>query len=91
MGRSGKSATSTPTTPSVPAPSIDELTAKIHNLESEMEAKLNRKVEEMLKKLGEANPGMKLDIGQFGATTSSAHEDNGTPITPGCQGGGPTI
>ncbi|KAL8147689.1 hypothetical protein AgCh_005133 [Apium graveolens] len=46
--------------PSIPEPTVDELTAKIsQNLESEMEAKVNRKVQEnmvwMLKKLAEAN------------------------------------
>lgn len=78
--------------PSIPDPNVDELTAKIsRNLESEMEAKVNRKVQEnmawMLKKLGEANPGMKFDIGDYCATFSSDQDDNGTPITPVTQTG----
>lgn len=59
-----------------------DLTVKIQNLKSEMEAKLNRKVQEMLRKLEEANPMMKLDIKNFSATISSVHEDNCTHIIP---------
>ncbi|KAL6583094.1 hypothetical protein OROMI_005172 [Orobanche minor] len=48
-------------TPAIPQPYADELTAKTtRDLESQMEAKVNRKVQEnmtwFLKKLGEANP-----------------------------------
>ena len=44
----------------------------------------------MLKKLGEANPGMNIDVGDFCATESSDHDENGTPFasgthTPGTQ------
>ncbi|KAL6546384.1 hypothetical protein OROMI_022105 [Orobanche minor] len=39
----------------------------------------------VLKKLGDANPDLKLDIGEFCATVSS-EDDNGTPMTHG----GPT-
>ncbi|XP_063947022.1 uncharacterized protein LOC135151762 [Daucus carota subsp. sativus] len=74
----------------IPEPYVDELTAKItQNLENEMEAKVNRKVQEnmawLLKKLGEANPSMKFDIGDFCATFSSDQDENGTPITPATQ------
>ncbi|KAL6550585.1 hypothetical protein OROMI_021073 [Orobanche minor] len=73
-------------TPAIPQPSADELTAKItRDLESQMEAKVNRKVQEnmtwFLKKLGEANPTLKFDIGDFCATFSSDQDECGTPIT----------
>ncbi|KAL6548788.1 hypothetical protein OROGR_008554 [Orobanche gracilis] len=69
---------------------VDELTTKIKlGLEIELEAKVNKKVQEnltwVLKKLGDANPDLKLDIGEFCATVSS-EDDNGTPMTKG----GPT-
>ena len=67
---------------------VQELTAKIKcDLEIELEAKVNRKVQEnmtwVLKKLGDANPDLKLDIGDFCATVSSDQDDNGTPMTQG--------
>ncbi|KAL6582838.1 hypothetical protein OROMI_004916 [Orobanche minor] len=73
-------------TPAIPQSSTDELTAKItRDLESQMEAKVNRKVKEnmtwFLKKLGEANPTLKFDIGDFCATFSSDQDESGTPIT----------
>ncbi|KAL6570142.1 hypothetical protein OROMI_014656 [Orobanche minor] len=73
-------------TPAIPQPPADELTAKItRDLESQMEAKVNRKVQEnmtwFLKKLGEANPTLKFDIGDFCATFSSDQDESGTPIT----------
>ncbi|KAL6587889.1 hypothetical protein OROMI_000867 [Orobanche minor] len=73
-------------TPAIPQPSVDELTAKItQDLESQMESKVNRKVQEnmtwFLKKLGEANPTLKFDIGDFCATFSSDQDETGTPIT----------
>ncbi|KAL6523205.1 hypothetical protein OROGR_016808 [Orobanche gracilis] len=66
---------------------VDELTTKIKlGLEIELEAKVNKKVQEnltwVLKKLGDANPDLKLDIGEFCATVSS-EDDNGTPMTKG--------
>ncbi|KAL6529120.1 hypothetical protein OROHE_014864 [Orobanche hederae] len=69
---------------------VDELTTKIKlDLETELEAKVNKKVQEnltwALKKLGDANPDLKVDIGEFCATMSS-EDDNGTPMTQG----GPT-
>ncbi|KAL6586418.1 hypothetical protein OROMI_001406 [Orobanche minor] len=72
-------------TPVIPQPSADELTAKItRDLESQMEAKVNKKVQEnmtwFLKKLGEMNPTLKFDIGDFCATFSS-QDETGTPIT----------
>ena len=67
---------------------VQELTTKIkHDLEIELEAKVNRKVQEnltwVLKKLGDANPDLKLNIGDFCATVSSDQDDNGTPVTQG--------
>ncbi|KAL6579307.1 hypothetical protein OROMI_009523 [Orobanche minor] len=69
----------------IPQPSADELTAKItRDLESQMEAKVNKKVQEnmtwFLKKLGEMNPTLKFDIEDFCATFSS-QDETGTPIT----------
>ncbi|KAL6551373.1 hypothetical protein OROMI_021861 [Orobanche minor] len=69
---------------------VDELTTKIKlDLETELEAKVNKKVQEnltwVLKKLSDANPDLKLDIGEFCVTVSS-EDDNGTPMTKG----GPT-
>ena len=50
-----------------------------------MEAKVNRKVQEnmtwYLKKLGEANPTLKFDIGDFCATFSSDQDETDTPMT----------
>ena len=68
--------------------SVQELTTKIkHDLEIELEAKVNRKVQEnitwVLKKLGDANLDLKFDIGDFSATVSSDQDDNGTPVTQG--------
>ncbi|KAL6551267.1 hypothetical protein OROMI_021755 [Orobanche minor] len=73
-------------THAIPQPSADELTAKItRDLESQMEAKVNKKVQEnmtwFLKKLGEANPTLKFDIGDFCATFSSDQDKCDTPIT----------
>lgn len=87
VGRCGKKAG----TSSAPAPtnnSVEELTTKIRqDIEAELEAKVNRKVQEnmswLLKKLGEANPDLKLDIPDFCATASSDQDDNGTPMTQG--------
>lgn len=92
VGRQGKSVSSTDT-PVVPVPDnyVEELTAKItQNVELEMEAKVNRKVQEnmawLVKKIGEANPEMKIDFTDFCATFSSDADENGTPITPAPQG-----
>ncbi|KAL6574897.1 hypothetical protein OROMI_012182 [Orobanche minor] len=73
-------------TPAIPQPSVDELPSKItRDLESQIEAKVNRKVQEnmtwFLKKLGEANPTLKFDIGDFCAPFSSDQDETGTPIT----------
>ena len=86
VGRQGKVAASTET-PATPQSKVEELNAKISQLESEMEAKVNRKVQQnmawLLKKLGEANPGLKVDVTDFCATVSSDGDEFGTPITPG--------
>lgn len=91
VGRQGKSVSSTD--PAVPVADnyVEELTAKItQNVELEMEAKVNRKVQEnmawLVKKIGEANPEMKIDFTDFCATFSSDADENGTPITPATQG-----
>lgn len=90
VGRNGRTpAQSTSTAASTDQdPYVEDITAKIRqNIEKELEAKVNKKVQEnmamMLKKLGEANPGMKLDIGNFCATVSSEEVGNGTPMTDG--------
>lgn len=93
MGRQGKTAasTETPVDP-VTQSTVEELHTKIAQLESEMEAKVNTKVQHnmawLLKKLGEANPGLKVDITHdFCATVSSDGDQFGTPITPGTASG----
>ena len=88
MGRQDKAvaSTETPADP-ITQSTILELNAKIAQLESEMEAEVNRKVQDnmvwLLKKLGEANPGLKVDINDFCAIVSSDGDEFGTPITPG--------
>ncbi|KAK1375345.1 hypothetical protein POM88_031538 [Heracleum sosnowskyi] len=88
VGRQGKKTISTSTPVAHTEQYVHELTAKIrHDLEGELEAKVNRKVQEnmtqMLKKLGEANPSLKLDFGEFCATVSSDQDNNSTPMTQG--------
>lgn len=70
---------------------VQELTTKIRQeLEADLEAKVNRKVKEnmsfMLTKLGEANPDLNFNLGDFCPIASSDQDDNGTPITPGATG-----
>ena len=84
-GRPGQSSSS-----AVPSDNnyVNELTAKIkHDLERELEARLNIKVQEnmtmMLKRLGNANPDLKLDLGDFCPTISSEQDDTDTPLTGG--------
>uniref|UniRef100_A0A164X872 Uncharacterized protein n=1 Tax=Daucus carota subsp. sativus TaxID=79200 RepID=A0A164X872_DAUCS len=65
---------------------VQELATKIKlDLEQELESKVNKKVQEnmawVLKKLGDANPGLKLDIGDYCPASSSEHDENGTPMT----------
>lgn len=96
VGRQGRTTTFTETpaasVASVPDTYVEELTAKItQNLESEMEAKVNIKVQQnmalFVKKLQEANPEIKLDFSNFCATVSSDADENRTPVTPCNQGG----
>lgn len=88
VGRQGKAVASTET-PAIPVSQskVEELNAKISQLESEMEAKVNKKVQAnmawLLTKLGEANPSLKVDITDFCATVSSDGDEFGTPITSG--------
>ncbi|XP_063948205.1 uncharacterized protein LOC108217084 [Daucus carota subsp. sativus] len=71
--------------PTTPQPSV----ADLKQITQELEAKFNRKLQGnmawMLKKLAEANPGMKIDIGDFCAAESSDHDENGTPFGSGTQ------
>ena len=79
MGRRGQVGCETPVTPPPSAGDLVQIT-------QQLEAKFNRKLQDsmawMLKKLGEANPGMKIDVGDFCATVSTDQDDNGTPISP---------
>ncbi|XP_074352079.1 uncharacterized protein LOC141691240 [Apium graveolens] len=66
---------------------VQEMTLKIRQeLEANLEAKVNLKVKEnmswLMHKLGEANPGLKLDVGDFCATLSSDQDDNGLQEAP---------
>lgn len=86
VGRPGKKTCTGSATLAPTEDYVHELTTKIkHDLEGELEARVNKKVQEnmtwMLKKLGEANPDLKLDIGEFCAPISSDQDDNGTPTT----------
>ena len=86
VGRSCKNAGGT-STPSFTDPYVEQLTRTIkESIESELEAKVNRKVQEnmtmLLKKLEEAKPGMKLDV-DIQATVSRDGDDNGTPVIAG--------
>ncbi|KAL6530263.1 hypothetical protein OROHE_014616 [Orobanche hederae] len=65
----------------------DEVEEKLDTkVQDEVDAKVNKKVQENLtlvfKKLSEANPGMKIDLGDLCATISTDYE-NGTPTTGG--------
>ncbi|KAL6550209.1 hypothetical protein OROMI_020697 [Orobanche minor] len=82
VGRKGKSSVST-IPPYAPTEQyVQDLTTKLrHDLERELEFKVKKKVTYVLKKLGEAIPGLNLDIGEFCATISSDQDDNGTPMT----------
>ncbi|KAL8116811.1 hypothetical protein AgCh_023105 [Apium graveolens] len=85
VGRKGGMAGSenNPTTPQSSAADLKHVT-------QELEAKFHRKLQEnmawMLKKLGEANPGMKIDIGDFCASESSDHNENDTHFASGTRG-----
>ncbi|KAK1366152.1 hypothetical protein POM88_041713 [Heracleum sosnowskyi] len=85
-GRQGKKA-DLASTSATTDPFIDDLTAKIRrDLEVELEAKVKRKVLDnmamLLKKLGEANPSLNLDIGDL-SPIASEDDENGTPLTAG--------
>ncbi|KAL8147668.1 hypothetical protein AgCh_005114 [Apium graveolens] len=90
VGRRGDMAGSEkgPTTPQPCAADLKQIT-------QELETKFNRKLQDkmawMLKKLGEANSGMNIDVRNFCVTKSSDHDENGTPFasgthTPGTEG-----
>lgn len=66
---------------------VDEVDLKLNRkIEAELDAWVNQKVQDnltwVLKKLGEANPDLKIDIGELCATISSDRDD-GTPMTGG--------
>lgn len=94
VGRQGKAVASSTETAAIPIsePCVEELTAKItQNLETEMDAKVNRKVQENMarffKMLGEANPNMKFNVPDFCATFSTEQDDSGSLFTPVTTGG----
>ncbi|KAK1405764.1 hypothetical protein POM88_005369 [Heracleum sosnowskyi] len=65
---------------------VNELTTKIkQGLAAEVEEKMNMKVQQnlasVLKKIGEVNPNIKIDIEEFCVTATS--DGDGTPITGG--------
>lgn len=81
-----KNATSAPTDEC-----LEELTKKVRrNLIEEMEAKIekvNQKNQEnftlLLKRLADANPGLKIDLDQIPGTTSGETGGDGNPLTGG--------
>ena len=86
-GRHGKTAGEASTSMDK-EPYLSDVTAMVwRELEAEWEAKMNKKVQDniamVLKKIGEANPGLNLDVGEFCATLSSEDDENGTPLTTG--------
>ena len=87
VGRRGKLAEKSPNPGSLDS-YVQELTKKIRQeLEADLEEKVNRKVKEnvswVLKKLGEANPDLNLNVGDLCVTTTSDEDaDNCTPSTP---------
>lgn len=63
---------------------VQELTAKVENLESELEAKFNWRMQEnMAWMIWRSEPRYDINIEEVCATVSSAQEGNGTPITEG--------
>ncbi|KAK1369068.1 hypothetical protein POM88_035160 [Heracleum sosnowskyi] len=74
--------------PSAPVddPFLDDVTEKIkRDLEVELEAKVNKKVQDNMamlpKKLAKDNPGLNLDIADCCATIPSEDDENATPFT----------
>lgn len=87
-GRHGKCAGLASSSSAPTDPYLEDLTVKIRReLEVDLEAKVNRKVQDnmamFLKKLGEANPDLNLDVGDYSATHSSEDVENATPLTVG--------
>ncbi|KAK1388207.1 hypothetical protein POM88_016385 [Heracleum sosnowskyi] len=85
-GRHGKTASLASASAPVDDPFLDDVTEKIkRDLEVELEAKVNKKVQDnmalFLKKLAEANPGLNLDIADCCATIPSEDDENATPFT----------
>ncbi|KAL8155641.1 hypothetical protein AgCh_000876 [Apium graveolens] len=77
--------------PTTPQPSDADLKQITQELEAKFNIKLQDKMAWMLKKLGKVNLGMNIDVGNFCATESSDHDENGTPFasgthTPGTEG-----
>ncbi|KAK1387542.1 hypothetical protein POM88_015720 [Heracleum sosnowskyi] len=92
-GRHGKTASLASASAPVDDPFLDDVTEKIkRDLEVELEAKVNKKVQDnmtlLLKKLAKANPGLNMDIVDYCATdccatVPSEHDENATPFTVG--------
>ncbi|KAK1396324.1 hypothetical protein POM88_006187 [Heracleum sosnowskyi] len=85
-GRHGKTASLASASAPVDDPFLDDVTEKIkRDLEVELEAKVNKKVQDnmalLLKKLAEANHRLNLDIADCCATIPSEDDENATPFT----------
>ncbi|XP_074348557.1 uncharacterized protein LOC141687246 [Apium graveolens] len=66
---------------------VEEVEVKVNEkVQTEVDTQVNRKVQEnliyVLQKLGEADPNIKIDLGELCATISSDN-DNGTPMIGG--------
>ena len=87
LGRAGAKPSSMSTSRASTEQQVQDLTEKVKNLETELEAKFQKRLQEnmawMMKKLGEANPGIAFNVEDFCATVSSDQEENGTPTTQG--------
>ena len=85
VGRAGTKSDSASTSKVSTEQQVQELAAKVRNIESELEANFNKRMQEnmawMLKKLEAANPDMTFNIEEVCATVSSEFEENGTPTT----------
>ncbi|KAK1367791.1 hypothetical protein POM88_033883 [Heracleum sosnowskyi] len=87
-GRHGKTASLASASAPVDDLFLDDVTEKIkRDLEVELEANVNKKVQDnmmsLLKKLAKANPGLNLDIADCCATVPNEDDENATPFTIG--------
>lgn len=63
---------------------VEEMEEKVQKVQHEVDTKVNTVKENfkaILKKLVEENPGIKVDLGDLGATSSGDTENGGTPMT----------